>query len=565
MKRIIFTTFDDIDTGDDSWGIANSATHMHNEYLDKLIANKEEYANSLINVEFKFYHNTMKDFEVDGELEFTKANLYKHHLMDNLADDYDEVMYVDMDVIFNTSENVFDELDLSKGLYVKDQNADVESKNIEEVIFANIGLRNPTLKYHITRDLLNDKDNNVINTGIIIGKSEHIKQLKFIERLPLAMEKIRKLKTSNTVYLRTHYYANNESIFSYILEEYNVPYVIMPDEWHHIMDHNPNGFNNEAKIVHFINKKFNAFFKDKTQAIFSIYIDIPDKNLDKPSDFPDDKVGKSKRTKERLEKYKDRLEDNHREYSKNINAEYILFGRDRQYEDFKDRFPKLSEYDVVNLYKIYLLDKLVNDYDLVMYIDYDVFFRRNINVFDYVPCESLFCCKYDPPEALGIYPNDPNYLKWYRHDFRNPESKYWNAHALLNEDDKDTNGLVVFNTGIMMSTKRIMERIDYFSDIDEVIETMSDLKEFSMYTPAIQESFGYDNETIMSYKVCKNKVPLYDMAKCWHHKDNYVSYNSFNKKHPDYFRAKHIYESIAKKNDSVIIHAISKNFSLAFD
>ena len=562
MKRIIFTIFDDIDSGTDRWGIANAAKHMHNEYFDKLVANKEEYANSLINVEFKLYHNTMNDFDVAGELEFTKVNLYKHHLMAKLAEEYDEVMYVDMDVLFNTDENVFDELDLNNGIHIIDQDDAVENKNVDEVIFKMIGLRNPTLKYHITKDLLNGKENHVMNTGIMIGKSKHIKQINFIERLPGIIEKINKLKESHTVYLRAHYYPNNESVFSYIMEEYNIPYVIMDKEWHHIVDHYPNEIDPNAKIYHFINKKFNAFFKDKTQAIFSIYIDIPDQDLDSPSDFKDDEVSKSKRTKERLAEYKDRLVNNHKEYAESIDAEYLMFGRDKQYEDFKSRFPMLSEYDVINLYKIYLLDKLVNEYDLVMYIDMDVYFRRNINVFNYVPCESIWCCMYETPHQAGVRFNNSYYLKRYKHDFRNPESKFWNAHALLTEEDLDTSGLVVFNTGVMMSSKNVMDRIDYFSDIDEVIKTMSEVKEYSMYTDQIRDSFGYDNETIMSYKVCKNNVPIYDMPTRWHHKNDYWSYNSFDSTHRDYELAKHEYVSKTTQSNSVIIHFISKNFGL---
>ena len=399
----------------------------------------------------------------------------------------------------------------------------------------------------------------------MIAKSKHIKQIKFIERLPSIIEKISKLKESNTVYLRTHYYPNNESVFSYIIEEYNIPYVIMDREWHYLVDHYPNEIDPNAKIYHFVNKKFNAFFNDKTQAIFSIYIDIPDEDLDSPSDFRDDPVPKSKRTKERFAKYKDRLENNHKEYANAINAEYLIFGRDKQYEDFKSRFPMLSEYDVINLYKIYLLDKLVNEYDLVMYIDMDVYFRRNINVFNYVPCESIWCCMYETPDQAGVRFNNSYYLKWYRHDFRNPESKFWNAHALLTEEDLDTNDLVIFNTGIMMSSKNVMDKIDYFSDIDEVIETMTEVKEYSMYTDPIRDSFGYDNETIMSYKVCKNNVSMYDMPKWWHHKNHYWSYNSFDSTHRDYELAKHEYVSKTIEANSVIIHFISKHFELAFD
>ena len=54
MKRIIFTTYDDIDKEQDHYGNNHFATEAINEYFDGLIVNKEEYANSLINVEFKF-------------------------------------------------------------------------------------------------------------------------------------------------------------------------------------------------------------------------------------------------------------------------------------------------------------------------------------------------------------------------------------------------------------------------------------------------------------------------------------------------------------------------------
>ena len=135
MKRVIFTTYDDIKKENDQWGMNYYATESINEYFDRLISNKEEYANSLINVEFKFYHNTMKDFNVDTELEFTKANIYKHHIMAELAEEFDEVMYVDMDVVFNTEKNVFDELDLSKGIHIQVQTHEVTSKDIEGVMF----------------------------------------------------------------------------------------------------------------------------------------------------------------------------------------------------------------------------------------------------------------------------------------------------------------------------------------------------------------------------------------------------------------------------------------------
>ena len=135
MKRIIFTTYDDIKQNPDRWNVNTSATYLVDEYFDKLVENKRAYAER-IGVEFKFFQNTMKDFEVPGQLEFTKANLYKHHVMAKLAEEYDEVMYCDMDVVFNTDENIFDELDLSKGIHIKDQDRRIENKNIHEVFYS---------------------------------------------------------------------------------------------------------------------------------------------------------------------------------------------------------------------------------------------------------------------------------------------------------------------------------------------------------------------------------------------------------------------------------------------
>ena len=243
MRRVIFTIYDDFAKEQDQWGTNNYATEAVAEYFDRLLENKETYAKS-IGVDFKFYHNTMTDFAIETDLEFTKSNLYKHGIMADLANEYDEIMYVDMDVVFNTNKNVFDELDLSKGIHIQTETEKVTSKDIGSVMFENIGSRSPTLKYHITKDLLSGKDCHVINTGIIVAKSKHIKKIKFIKRLNGIIKKIEKLRregvgTDNYRFLRMYYYSNNEAIFSYIIEKENIPYVIMENKWHTIIDSTP--------------------------------------------------------------------------------------------------------------------------------------------------------------------------------------------------------------------------------------------------------------------------------------------------------------------------------------
>ena len=392
MKRVIFTTFDDITNYNN---LDNTNALLVKEYFDRLIQNKKDYCDR-IGVQFIFYHNTMKDFLLTNDAEFTKVNLYKHHLMACLAEEYDEVMYVDMDVLFNTDENIFESLDLSKGIHVKDQDEDIVSKNIGDLFLKSNGLRSPTLKYHIAKDMLGGRDNHVLNTGVIIGKSEHIKLIKFSDRLTEMVNLVKSIKQNNikrkdTSFIRRHYYPNNEALFSYILEEYNIPYVLLDEEWHTMYYDKPVDYIGcRGKIIHFINKKFNRFFKDKTKCIFSLYVKIDDEKLDNPPTSDIEPLGnKSKRTQIQFEKHYDDLIKDKQEYAQNIGADFILYENDDRYQEFKKRFTNLSEYDIVNLYKIYCLDELTKQYDLVCYLDFDVYCRRkDVDIFENVPMES---------------------------------------------------------------------------------------------------------------------------------------------------------------------------------
>jgi hypothetical protein len=568
MKRVIFTTYDNIDIPKDRWQVADHAQHMISEYFDRLIQNKKDYAEK-IGVDWIFYHNQMDDMDI-GDNEFTKANLYKHVLFAQLAEKYDEVMYVDMDVIFNTNENVFEELDLSKGIHIIDQDEDIKNKELESILFEMVGQRSPTIKYHITKDMLDGQDNHVMNTGIMIAKSEHIKEIKYSERMIEAADLIKNIKDGNVYrddahFLRAYYYPNNESIFSYIMEKYKVPYVIMDKEWNWILSRDPVIPDwNKIKIAHFVNKKFNAYFNDKTKCVYSIYIEIPDDKLDNPRGHEDDPVNKSKRTKERLAQYKEQLHQNHAEYAKAIGADYIEFGHDDQYIEFAKRFTDLSVYDIINLYKVWLLDKLTHDYDLVLYIDYDVYFHSHVDAFNYLKAEVALCCNKTTKEEAEVFPNKPNYFKNYHYDFRSPQSKYWNAHALLQDEDLEP-GNDIFNTGIMMASRPIMAQLDYFSDIEEVIAKMKELKEFSIYPPQIQAAFGYDNETIMSYKVEKNQVPVESLCEMWHNKHDVNDPRSFKKGTAQWDVSSTRLWDIVKRENTVMTHFISKNFGLVFD
>jgi hypothetical protein len=573
MKRIIFTVYDDLKLQEHSnVDLDISAQEQVAEYMNRLVDNKKQYAESC-NVDFKFFHNTMGDRNLGKtDIAFTNSNLYKHQLMAELAEQYDQVMYIDMDVVFNTADNIFDEIDLSNGIAVKDQDSEIQSKSYSEALKLSFGMRNPTLKYYITKDLLGGKNNHVINTGIMIGNSSDIKKLKFIKRLPAIVKRIAKLKDKSIQdgklnWMRHFFYPNNESIFSYILEKHKIPYQILDDTWHDIRDDQivdrPYG-----KVIHFINKQFHAFFKDKTKVVYSLYIRIEDVNFDDSGSVagePD--VSKPKRTQQKMDHYYDQLIADKKRYAKSIGAEFIMFERDSMYKDFLKKYSNMSEYDTINLYKIFLLEKLADEYDLILYLDFDVHCRRDIDIFNTINCTNFLRCNYNTTSDLNIN-NTLLYFSTFDKDFRNPESKYWNTHALLNECDLDISEAQVFNTGIIAASSDMIKSLDFFGDLEDIVEMMTELKEdeASMYPPKIQKVFGYDNETIFAFKIIANKVNYKNLDdKIWHYK--HYGGAGISSRIEDQVKIsirKEAYKGAMTDNDPVFVHFISKQLELAY-
>jgi hypothetical protein len=115
-----------------------------------------------------------------------------------------------------------------------------------------------------------------------------------------------------------------------------------------------------------------------------------------------------------------------------------------------------------------------------------------------------------------------------------------------------------------MASRKVMDRLNYFDGIDDILETMKELKEFSMYPPAIQKSFGYDNETIMSYKVQMNNVSVYPLSQTWHYKHDANKIKTYDKNTTEFEQEKISYNSLVKEHNVIMTHFISKNFGLIF-
>ena len=255
--------------------------------------------------------------------------------------------------------------------------------------------------------------------------------------------------------------------------------------------------------------------------IYSIYIDINEKNLDNPGWWENGvqiKTNKSLETKLAFLRNYEKLNQVKKDYAENIGADYILFENDNQYKDyfksFKKNYPQISEYDVVNFYKQWLMLKMAEKYDNVCYLDFDVIPNTKEDIFKAHKIDTHFACAENNSLAVWGKIIDSNR---YNTCIRNPASKYWNCHAMLFQEgyEPETD---VFNTAIMVSSSKIINQLNYFGNFDETLKLMSFVKndKNSIYPHNIKRVFGYDNETVFAYKRVVNKIEIDYITDDWH-------------------------------------------------
>ena len=212
----------------------------------------------------------------------------------------------------------------------------------------------------------------------------------------------------------------------------------------------------------------------------------------------------------------DKLIETKKRYADKIGAEFQMYEYDEDYikfhEDYSTRYPFLSEYNIVNKYKLHILDRLVNYFDEVLYLDFDATPTTNESFFDV----------WDLSKGIALLHNNdkirPNSGSVYniQGTIRSPSAKYFNAMAMLEHNGYSPQCDVV-NTAIVGATKEHWKKLQYFETLKEDLDLMTYLKDNSeMYPPNIVKTFGYDNETIFSYKVVANKVPMLWLDDKWH-------------------------------------------------
>lgn len=281
MKNIIFSIFIDLENNN---GVHVYKANQLKDNLKLLVKLKEQYANH-IGAEFKLFtnDNNWKIFkEKYKDYEYDVVNLYKIYLLEKLSNDYDNVLYLDLDVVPNTNECFFTKFDMNK-ICMRSINAttDILLINHQQALRAkrrsyveimkvldkyNEHIKALCKKAMLINQNIVSKDYELVNTGIVGGNKKSISNLKFTERLDDMLRVLSDTKKEQFYGedITKFFFANNEVFVHYLLDKYNIDWFNLPESWHKIhyrrdLDITPEY--KESHMIHLISKKFDELWK----------------------------------------------------------------------------------------------------------------------------------------------------------------------------------------------------------------------------------------------------------------------------------------------------------------
>lgn len=258
MKRIVYSIFNNITIPHQS--VPESKKDAFHEYYDRLVETQKQYAHDC-GAEYAHFRPFINDYD---DIQFEK--LYR---FEELSNDYDEVVYLDLDVIPTTDQNIFDRHASHKNIGVHF----IETRpywgeridgtwwvNLLKLDKMNMVVKTCAKNAMLLIEGLNG-NNKIANTGVMVGNKNSIQDLNLTERLNFADKVFQEARLDN-IYpyeIASCFERNNEVYFSFIQEFYDVPINPIGLGWNYIIDDTFTTRQIGAHLHHVVNKKFNFF------------------------------------------------------------------------------------------------------------------------------------------------------------------------------------------------------------------------------------------------------------------------------------------------------------------
>ena len=290
MKQVIYSIYIDISSNELDYqppfpgereSKNDKAKRNFAKHVEWLTMRQEEYAKS-IGVDYILFENDVKWEEYKEEYQtkypflttYNIVNFYKIHLMYELAKDYDEILYMDLDVTPLTTDSFFDAWDLNRGIAIfknfsyvdPDERAVRKDEERYVATGATQSVRSPAAKWWNSLAMIVEEggkvdknDHPVFNTGIVGINREYLEKLAYFDDFDEMLELMCELTDDEYSMYPSYVVAmfgwDNETLWSVKATMNDVKIQWLNSKWHYFMDRQkviPKG----TKLVHAINKEF---------------------------------------------------------------------------------------------------------------------------------------------------------------------------------------------------------------------------------------------------------------------------------------------------------------------
>ena len=221
------------------------------KYKKNIIKAQETYAKTC-DAYYKLFETKLNNY---NDIQFQKL-----YLFEELANEYDEILYLDFDVIPIKNTVIFDKFNLNTLCACtidKVKDTLIELRTIEYMDEMNMFIKTTSKNAMLAIHDINGK-NDLINTGVLLSNSNLIKSIKLSDKINEADKTFKVACEDNLYYeeITKHWIKNNEAYLSYIVERYNIPFTNIGILWNYIMNHKIKDKNPSAYFLHVISKEF---------------------------------------------------------------------------------------------------------------------------------------------------------------------------------------------------------------------------------------------------------------------------------------------------------------------
>jgi hypothetical protein len=255
---------------DDVFSKSEKTYNAFEVYYNRLIECKKAYAD-ICDVDYILFEddNDYQQFKIKIKqslpdiTEYNIINFYKFDRLEYLAEYYDEVLFLDFDVVPFTTDSFFNVWNCKDSFISASSNTRFKVLQDFNTLYYSLNFRSPEAKMLNSMLLCQEYDMYVFdlkpyNTGIMGASKELIHKLNYFEDFEILLEHMTEITKDKTLpeEWRVGMGWDNETVFGFRVFQRTIPVKDKLKKWHSIIEeHLPSGI----KLGHFIHKNFELF------------------------------------------------------------------------------------------------------------------------------------------------------------------------------------------------------------------------------------------------------------------------------------------------------------------